>query len=114
MIPSRDIALLRRLRAHDPDLTLMHDAEGVYDRREALTVARALEELDCRWFEAPLPDFDLAGYRDLMARVDVPILPAGYAMWDVRQFAEALRDPPWSAARSERSAATLGITWASS
>jgi L-alanine-DL-glutamate epimerase-like enolase superfamily enzyme len=108
--PGRDIALLRRLRAHDPGLTLMHDAEGVYDRREALTVARALEELDCRWFEAPLPDFDLTGYRELMARVDVPVLPAGYAMWDVRQFAEALRDPPWSAARSDVTA-TLGITW---
>ena len=108
--PRRDVALLRRLRAHDLDLTLMHDAEGVYDRREALIVARALEELDCRWFEAPLPDFDLAGYRELLARVDVPILPAGYAMWDVRQFAEALRDPPWSAARAEVGC-TLGITW---
>ena len=109
--PGRDIALLRRLRAHDPGLTLMHDAEGVYDRREALRVALALEELDCRWFEAPLPDFDLAGYRDLIARVDVPILPAGYAMWDVGQFTEALRDPPWSAARSDITC-TLGITWA--
>jgi L-alanine-DL-glutamate epimerase-like enolase superfamily enzyme len=108
--PARDVALLRRLRAADLDMTLMYDAEGVYDRREALWVAREIEELDCRWFEAPLPDFDLAGYRDLLARVDVPILPAGYAMWDVRQFAEALRDPPWSAARSEITC-TLGITW---
>ena len=31
-------------------------------------------------------------------------------MWDVRQFAEALRDPPWSAARSDITC-TLGITW---
>lgn len=108
--PDRDLALFERLRSHDSALTLMHDSEGVYDRREALRVARGLEELDCRWFEAPLPDFDLTGYRELLARVDVPILPAGYAMWDVRQFAEALRDPPWSAARSEIGS-TLGITW---
>jgi L-alanine-DL-glutamate epimerase-like enolase superfamily enzyme len=108
--PDRDLALCERLRARDPRLTLMYDAEGVYDRREALRVARGLEELGCRWFEAPLPDFDLTGYRELLARVDVPILPAGYAMWDVRQFAEALRDPPWSAARSEIGS-TLGITW---
>jgi L-alanine-DL-glutamate epimerase-like enolase superfamily enzyme len=108
--PDRDVALLRRLRDGLPDMTLMHDAEGVYDRREALRVAHALEELDCRWFEAPLPDFDLAGYRDLLARVDVPILPAGYAMWDVRQLAEALRDPPWAAARADIGS-TLGITW---
>jgi L-alanine-DL-glutamate epimerase-like enolase superfamily enzyme len=108
--PDRDVALLQRLREAAPDLTLMHDAEGVYDRREALGVARALEDLGCRWFEAPLPDFDLTGYRGLLARVDVPILPAGYAMWDVRQLAEVLRDPPWSAARSDVGS-TLGITW---
>lgn len=108
--PARDAALLRRLRSHDSGLTLMHDAEGVYDRSEALTVARALEELDCRWFEAPLPDFDLAGYRELLRQVDVPILPAGYAMWDVGQFADALHDPPWSAARTDVTC-TLGITW---
>jgi len=107
--PERDIALLERLRAEHPDLTFMHDAEGVYDRRGALRVARALESLSFRWFEAPLPDFDLEGYRDLRRRVDIPVLPAGYAMWDPMQIADALRDPPWSAVRSEASC-TLGIT----
>ena len=107
--PERDIALLERLRAEHPDLTFMHDAEGVYDRRGALRVARALESLSFRWFEAPLPDFDLEGYRDLKRRVDIPVLPAGYAMWDPMQIADALRDPPWSAVRSEASC-TLGIT----
>jgi L-alanine-DL-glutamate epimerase-like enolase superfamily enzyme len=37
------------------------------------------------------------------------VLPAGYAMWDLRQLADALRDPPWSACRSEIGS-TLGIT----
>jgi len=107
--PERDVTLLARLREAHPDLTLMHDAEGVYDRRSALRVARRLEALDFRWFEAPLPDHDFAGYRDLRKRVDLPILAAGYAMWDERQFAEALRDPPWTALRAEISS-TLGIT----
>jgi L-alanine-DL-glutamate epimerase-like enolase superfamily enzyme len=107
--PDRDVSLFGRLRTEHPDLTLMHDAEGVYDHRGALRAARALEELDCRWLEAPLPDFDLTGYRELRRRVDVPILPAGYAMWDVRQLVDALRDAPWSAARSDVTC-TLGIT----
>lgn len=107
--PARDVSLFARIREEYPDLVLMHDAEGAYDRRDALGVARAIESLDCRWFEAPLPDFDLQGYRDLLRRVDVPILPAGYAMWDPRQMVEAMRDPPWTAARSEVQS-TLGIT----
>jgi L-alanine-DL-glutamate epimerase-like enolase superfamily enzyme len=107
--PDKDLALLSRLRAHDPQLVLMHDAEGAYTRRGALKVGRGLDELHCRWFEAPLPDHDLSGYRELRAKVDVPILPAGYEMRDVLQFSEALRDPPWSALRSEVSS-TEGIT----
>ena len=107
--PERDMKLLEDLRAAHPHLSLMHDAEGVYDRRSALRVARHLEALDFRWFEAPLPDYDFAGYRELRRRVDVPILAAGYAMWDVRQFAEILRDPPWTALRAEIGS-TLGIT----
>jgi L-alanine-DL-glutamate epimerase-like enolase superfamily enzyme len=107
--PQRDIRLLERLRAEHPDLTIMHDAEGVYDRDGALRVGHALEEIGARWFEAPLPDFDLDGYRGLRRRLDVPVLAAGYAMWDPLQIAEALRDPPWSAVRAELTC-TLGVT----
>ena len=107
--PDRDVSLLTRLRETYPSLTLMHDAEGVYDRRSALRVGKRLESMDFRWFEAPLPDHDYAGYRELCKRVGLPILAAGYAMWDVRQFAEALRDPPWTALRAEIGS-TLGIT----
>jgi L-alanine-DL-glutamate epimerase-like enolase superfamily enzyme len=107
--PDRDLALLARLRAHDSELVLMHDAEEVYTRRGALKVGRGLDELHCRWFEAPLPDRDLSGYRELRAKVDVPVLPGGYEMQDVLEYSEALRDPPWSALRSE-AGATQGIT----
>jgi L-alanine-DL-glutamate epimerase-like enolase superfamily enzyme len=107
--PDRDIALFTLLRERNPDLTLMHDAESVYSHEEALKVGKALDGLDCRWFEAPLPDFDLDGYRDLRRRLSTPVLPAGYAMWDIRQMADALRDSPWTACRSEVYS-TLGIT----
>lgn len=99
--PGRDVALLAQVREAHADLILMHDAEGVYDRPGALRVARALEDLGGCWLEAPLPDLDLDGYRELRSRVGIPILPAGYAFYDVQQFADALRDPPWSALRAD-------------
>lgn len=99
-VPERDADLLRAVRARFGSLILMHDAEGRYDADGAALVARACADLGARWFEAPLPDFDLDGYRRLRADVpDVPILAAGDAIWDERLLADVLRDPPWDAVR---------------
>jgi L-alanine-DL-glutamate epimerase-like enolase superfamily enzyme len=96
----RDAALVTRVRGAFPDLALMHDAEGRYDRTGAELVARACAEAGVRWFEAPLPDFDLEGFRALRRAVPgVPILAAGDAIWDARLVADVLRDPPWDAVR---------------
>jgi L-alanine-DL-glutamate epimerase-like enolase superfamily enzyme len=98
--PRRDAGLVRRVRTAFPGLTLMHDAEGRYDREDAELVARACADVGARWFEAPLPDFDLDGFRRLRRAVPgVPILPAGDAIWDARLMADVLRDPPWDAVR---------------
>jgi len=98
--PSRDADLVRGVRERFSDLTLMHDAEGRYDRDGAVLVARACADADTRWFEAPLPDFDLDGYRALRRAVPgVAVLPAGDAIWDPRMMIEVLREPPWDAMR---------------
>ena len=98
--PLRDAELVRLVRGRFPDLTLMHDAEGRYDRDGATLVARACADAGARWFEAPLPDFDLAGYRALRRAVpDVSVLPAGDAIWDPRLMTEVVREPPWDAIR---------------
>jgi L-alanine-DL-glutamate epimerase-like enolase superfamily enzyme len=98
--PSRDAELLRTVRARFDSLVLMHDAEGRYDRDGATLVARACADVGARWFEAPLPDFDLDGYRRLRVNVpDVPILAAGDAIWDARLMADLLRNPAWDAMR---------------
>jgi L-alanine-DL-glutamate epimerase-like enolase superfamily enzyme len=96
--PDRDIALLDAIRAAYPDLVLMHDAEGRYDRAGALKVTDASAAIGLRWLEAPLPDLDLDGYRALRGR-GVPIFPAGDAVWDPRLLGEIMRDPPWDAVR---------------
>jgi len=47
-----------RLRESFSGIEIMLDAEGAYDRRGAAFVGAALQEIDARWFEAPLPDQD--------------------------------------------------------
>ena len=92
--PERDASLITAVRERFPSLTLMHDAECRYSREDAERVARSCADAGVRWFEAPLPDFDLQGYRDLRRQVPgVPVIAAGDAFWDPRLMAEVLRDP---------------------
>lgn len=105
----KDIALYAHLRERFPDLVLMHDAECVYSPEAALAVGTALAEMGCTWYEAPLPELALQSYRELRRQVPVPLMPAGYALGDYDQVADALLDPPWSVCRSEI-ASTQGIT----
>ena len=66
-----------------PDIEVMHDAVGIYTFEEALRVGRALEELDYRWFEEPLPDRQHNKLRALCDALDVPILGPEMMMNDV-------------------------------
>ncbi len=83
----------------DAGLAFMHDAEQRYDRPGALRVGRELGELGFAWLEAPFHDVDLDAYRDLRRRVDVPVLPGGNTILDIRQVGQALRMEPWDAVR---------------
>lgn len=99
--PDRDLEMLRAVHAAhgDAGLAFMHDAEQRYDRRSALRVALELEAMGFVWLEAPLPDEDLDGYRELRRRCTVPILPGGNTILDVRAVGNALRMEPWDAVR---------------
>ncbi|WP_159231946.1 mandelate racemase/muconate lactonizing enzyme family protein [Mycolicibacterium vanbaalenii] len=99
-IPERDAALMRALRPAFPALTLMFDAEGRYDRDGARIVATACADVDARWFEAPITDFDVLGYRALRDEFPaVPILPAGDALWHPDLLSTVLLLEPFSAVR---------------
>ena len=96
----RDLEAIRAARdVAGDDVALIYDAEGCFDRPTAEGMMPALGDLSVRWFEAPLPDLDLEGYRRLTRLGDVAIVPAGDAIWDERLMREILRDPPWSAMR---------------
>lgn len=99
--PDRDLEMLRAVHAAhgDAGIGLMHDAEQRYDRRSAVRVGRELDALGFEWLEAPLPDVDLDGYRELRRRVHVPILPGGNTIVEIPEVSRALRMEPWDAVR---------------
>lgn len=100
--PERDLQMVRAV--HDrhgggPSLRFMLDVEMRYTPADALRVARVLEELDYAWFEAPLLDTDLQGYRELRRRVNVPIVPAGNWLLAPGLIEAAIGMGCWSSAR---------------
>jgi len=101
--PDRDLELARAVHQQfaGNDIEFMLDVENNYDRESALRVARELEQLDFAWFEAPLFDYDLEGYRELTRQVEIPILPSGNWIQDLPAFGEALRSKAWSVARTD-------------
>ena len=99
--PHEDVAHVGEVRRTFPELELMVDAEGAYDRRGAALVGRALDELEIRWLEAPLPDRDLDGYRSLSRSLHTPIIPAGGFITELSELRTALGAQPWSAVRTQ-------------
>jgi L-alanine-DL-glutamate epimerase-like enolase superfamily enzyme len=99
--PARDLPLCEAAANGfaDKGLDLMLDVEQRYDLAGALMVGRRLGELGFRWFEAPLVDTDVEGYRELRRQTRVPIIAAGNTWLDLQQIGLAIRSGLWSAVR---------------
>ena len=62
--PAADVARVRSAReAIGPDAGLFVDANGAYDRQEAVAKSAAFADLGVSWFEEPVSSDDLAGLR---------------------------------------------------
>lgn len=99
--PDADLEMMRLVHAaHGNDgLDFMFDADGFYSPKEALRVAREMQDMGYAWLEAPFPDHNLDAYRELRQRVDIPVLPAGNTLVDLPQIAHAVRFQSWDAIR---------------
>jgi L-alanine-DL-glutamate epimerase-like enolase superfamily enzyme len=80
-------------------MALMLDSAIAYDHAEALQVGRAIEALGYDWYEDPLQPDDIAGYRHLRTKLDIPIIATEitdgslYSMpqWITERATDALR-----------------------
>jgi L-alanine-DL-glutamate epimerase-like enolase superfamily enzyme len=72
---------------------LFVDANGAYDRKQALAQAEAFAAADVRWFEEPVSSDDLAGLRLLRDRapaaIDIAAGEYGYDVWYFRRMLAA-------------------------
>lgn len=91
--PARDRERLATAReAIGPTVALMVDANGAFDRREALRQAELYATFDVSWLEEPVSSEDLEGLAWLRDRVPPGIaIAAGEYLWDA---AEAARMAP--------------------
>ncbi|RME65747.1 MAG: hypothetical protein D6790_01390 [Caldilineae bacterium] len=82
---AQNIAWQQAMRdAVGPEIDLFHDAAlAHYSYADALRVGRALEELDFRWLEEPLPDARQGELQRLAAALDIPLLAGETLMNDV-------------------------------
>lgn len=107
----RDMEIVRAVhkRFGDSGIQFMLDVEQRYSRAESLKAAQELEELDYAWFESPLPDFDVEGYRDLKRRVNIPILANGNWILDPRLIEHFINFDCWTHVRVDTTVAG-GVT----
>jgi L-alanine-DL-glutamate epimerase-like enolase superfamily enzyme len=99
--PDADVTTVTDVRREHPGLEVIVDAESCYDLAGALRMGRALDELGCLWFEAPLPDRDIDGYAELTRTLQTPMVPAGGLVDDARELARILPARPWAALRTQ-------------
>jgi D-galactarolactone cycloisomerase len=85
----RDRALLSRFRKIWPG-GLIADANGAYDRDEALAAAEAFRSFDLSWFEEPAPGDDHDTYLELARHHYVPV-GAGET-WFVEDFTRPIQE----------------------
>lgn len=92
--PAEDITRVRAAReAVGPDVELFVDANGAYDRKQALAKANAFADLDVSWFEEPVSSDDLEGLRFIReaspAGIRIAAGEYGYDSFYFRRMLEA-------------------------
>lgn len=90
--PEQDLARVRAAReAIGPDVRLFVDANGAYQRKQALAFAEAFAELGVVWFEEPVSSDDLEGLRLLRDRAPAGMqIAAGEYGYDLFYFRRML------------------------
>jgi L-alanine-DL-glutamate epimerase-like enolase superfamily enzyme len=81
----RDLARMAAARKTIGDAELFVDANGAYQRKQAIRVMRAAADLDVRWYEEPVSSDDLQGLGQIRDAVR-PDVAAGEYGYDLVYF----------------------------
>ena len=82
----RDLARIRQARdAVGVDVELYVDANGGYQRKQAVRLMAATADLDVRWFEEPVSSDDLDGLREVRDAVTADVTAGEYG-YDLAYF----------------------------
>jgi L-alanine-DL-glutamate epimerase-like enolase superfamily enzyme len=79
----RRVSLVRE--AIGPEVQLFVDSNGAYHAKEAVRLARRLEDLDVAWFEEPVSSDDLAGLGEVRSLTTMDIAAGEYG-YDLPYF----------------------------
>jgi L-alanine-DL-glutamate epimerase-like enolase superfamily enzyme len=83
---TRDLARIASARATiGSGVELYVDANGGYQRKQAVRMGHAMAEFDVRWFEEPVSSDDLAGLREIRGQVAADITAGEYGT-DITYF----------------------------
>ncbi|MRH28517.1 mandelate racemase/muconate lactonizing enzyme family protein [Microbacterium sp. SYP-A9085] len=89
--PKRDLERVAAVRsAVGPDVALLVDANGGYDRATARLMADGLREFDVAWFEEPIDSRDVEGQAALRAAAGIPIA-SGESEHSLHEMGYAIR-----------------------
>ena len=77
-------------KAVGDEFVLMHDPVQRYNRQEAMTVGRLLDELNYAWFEDPIHTTDQEGLIELCAALNLPI-HVGEFIYSIADFADYIK-----------------------
>jgi L-alanine-DL-glutamate epimerase-like enolase superfamily enzyme len=85
-------------KAVGDEFVLMHDPVQRYNRFEALTVGRLLDELNFLWFEDPIRTIDEEGLIELGRQLNLP-LHVGEFIYSIADYAEYIKRDALGAVR---------------
>lgn len=96
-----DLRLVRRLREEfaGKGIGWILDADANYSLNEALRMGRVLDAAGWEFFEAPIPDSDLTGYKALSDALDTDVVCGGNSVPDLRLIQLALQMRSWDRSR---------------
>ncbi len=82
-------------------MKFMLDSDCQYNREQALKMAQKLSDYDWLWFEAPLPDRDMVGYKYIMSKTSVAINTGGWVQTSLMDINEGLKQDAWTDVRTD-------------